>query len=339
LKILTCASYYYYGDSRGIEPQFYYLCRVPETMGHVVDVFDYWTAFKISPEHMRRQFLALVRGGGYDAVFIATHRDEFDRETLAEAARFCPVIGWNSDDEDRWETYSRAQCAWYTFMVTNSPIVYEANRNAFPNLLHAQWASTGFWDGRDVAKDIDISFVGMIYGTRAEQVRELSRTAGLVAYGKGVPPRVPAGTGALAPLKRRVAQTLVDFVFRKFPALPQDGTLNFDQVNALWNRSRVSFTPLESNRGKTMQIKSRVFDMGLSGTLMIAPKGAGIEQYYEPGKEFVEFDDIADFAGKAKYYCAHETERRRIADGYARRTEAEHLWRHRIAAVLRGAGL
>jgi hypothetical protein len=339
LKILTCTSYYYYGDSRGIEPQYYYLRKVPQTMGHDVDFFDYKTSFQISPEHMRRQFLTLLKGGGYDVAFIATSSDEFDEETLAAARRLCPIVAWNSDDEDRWESYSRHCAGWYTFMVTNSPDVYAAKREAFPNLLHAQWASTGFWDGQRVAKDIDVSFVGQIYGTRAAQVSALSRVVGLRAYGKGVSPQVDLARPGMTLWRKRIAQGMIDFLFERFPTLMQDGTLNFDQVNALWNRSRISFTPLESSRGGVMQIKSRVFDMGLSGSLMIASEGAGLAQYYEPGKEFVEFSDIADFTDKARYYCRHEPERQRIADAYAKRTRAEHLWEYRIKAVLRDIGV
>src|SRR4051794_37204444 len=99
MRILTTSFYYYYGDTRGIEPQFYYLCKVPQSMGHEVDFLDYPTAAKVSIENMRRLFLNLVRGGKYDAVFIATHKDEFDEETLAEARKHAAIIAWNSDDE------------------------------------------------------------------------------------------------------------------------------------------------------------------------------------------------------------------------------------------------
>ena len=39
MKLLVAARYFYYGDSNGIEPQFYYLAKVPEVMGHEVDYF------------------------------------------------------------------------------------------------------------------------------------------------------------------------------------------------------------------------------------------------------------------------------------------------------------
>ncbi len=340
MRFLACTYYYYYDDPNGVEPQFYYLCRVPQSMGHEVDFFDWRTLCHVGVEQMRSQFLTMVRGGNYDAVFIATHLEEFDEVTLSEARRHCPIIAFNSDDEDRWDSYSSKRVSWYSFMVTNSPTVYNLNQTRHANLLHAQWACCGFWDGRQKQKDIDVSFVGQIYGKRMVQVEELRRTAGLRSFGKGIAPRV----GEIAPgtscVKLFIGQTLTNFLHKRLPDVFRSSTISFEQVNSLWNRTRVSFTPLESSRGgDVFQIKSRVFDMGLSGTLMIAPKAAPIEQYFEPGKEYVQYDDLQDFAEKARYYCSHENERQKIATAYSDRVLAEHMWSHRINHVLHSAGL
>jgi spore maturation protein CgeB len=324
MRILTTSFYYYYNDTRGVEPQFYYLFKVPEAMGHDVDFFDYQTAARISPAHMRRLFLTLLRGGKYEAVFLATHRDEFDEETLAEARKIAPIIAWNSDDEWRWNDYSSKRASWYTWMVTNSPDIYERERRTHANLLHAQWACTGFWNGADIAKDIDFSFAGMLYGTRKEQVLALHQRAGLIPFGMG-------------------AQELK---LPSSPTLPEDlrdpklqTTIPFETINTLWNRSRISFTPLDSSNGTARQIKSRIFDMGLSRTLMLAHRAPHLDDYYEPGKEYIPFDTLDECADKARWYLAHESERRAIGETYARRTQAHHMWHQRIDHILRSTGL
>ncbi len=340
MKLLVCTSYYYYGNPRGLEPQFYYMYKVPVSMGFTADFFDYFTAAAVGVEQMRRVFLATVRGGGYDAVFIATHRDEFDAETLAEAGRVCPIIAWNSDDEWRWESYSKQQAPWYTFMVTNSPNIYAQHKAAVPNLLHAQWACSGFWDGRNTRKDIDFSFMGQVYGSRAAQIRWLGRHASLQAYGKGTRHYIHPNAGKEAPLKQ--AQRLVQRAILKY-ALPsiadEVSVLSLDQVNAIWNRSKVSFTPLDSSQQNVRQIKGRVFEMGLSGTLMLAHTAPYLNTYYEPGKEYVPFETLEECAEKARFYLKHETARANIAAAYARRTETEHMWHHRITHVLKAAGI
>jgi spore maturation protein CgeB len=340
MKILVCTSYYYYGNPRGVEPQFYYLYKVPESLGYTVDFFDYQTAATIGLKQMRRTFLAILEGSNYDAVFIATRKDEFDQETLSEAMKYSTIIGWNSDDEWRWKNYSKKRADWYTFMVTNSPEVYKENKQFFPNLLHAQWACTGFWDGRKTPKDINFGFAGQVYGSRASQIKWLARHAGLQAFGKGtgnipVPPQRRNSLRTIA--KRSLLRTISNFVL---PRISEDlSILNFEQINTLWNRSKISFTPLESSQGNVLQIKSRVFDMGLSGTLMLARPAPNLNNYYEPGKEFVQFEDLKDCAEKAKFYLKNEAARRQIAEAYRKRTKSEHLWKHRIHYVLKEAGL
>ncbi|MBU6300865.1 MAG: glycosyltransferase [Verrucomicrobia bacterium] len=341
MRLLVTSFYHYDGDSNGIEPQFYYLCKVPEMMGHTVDFFDFNYMMKSGVEPMRRLFLSMVRGGSYDAVFIATHRNEFDQETLAEAKKHSAIIAWNSDDEFKWDSYSRERVSWYTYMVTNSATVYRDQKAAHPNLLHAQWACTGFWDGLSTSKDIDFSFVGHAYGPRRDQIRHLKHSAGLQAFGRGtgrVPDPYSDQTGPKIALKR--------WFWRMTPKslLPHDlvehlSTISFDAVNHLWNRSRISFTPLDSSSGNVLQIKSRIFDQGLSGSLMLAHQAPTLNDYYEPEKEYVPFDSMEECADKARFYLRNESSRRKIVEAYAARTRSEHLWSHRIARVLRDAGL
>lgn len=337
MKLLVCTSYYYYGNPRGIEPQFYYLCKVPESLGYTVDFFAYRHAARIDVEQTRRVFLSIVRGGKYDAVFVATHRDEFDQETLAKAKKFCPIIAWNSDDEWRWDNHSKERVGWYTYMVTNSPEVYENNKGSFPNLLHAQWACTGFWDGRKTKKDIDFSFVGQVYGSRAQQIRWLSRHTGLQAFGRGAGNYPLQETNLFRSIAKRTLLRMISYVS---PGIAEDlSTITFERVNMLWNRSKISFTPLDSSEGNVRQIKSRVFDMGLSGTLMLAQHAPHLDRYYEPGKEYVPFENLEDCAEKARFYLKNERARRKIAEAYAERTEADHLWKYRIQHILKEVGI
>jgi hypothetical protein len=54
-------------------------------------------------------------------------------------------------------------------------------------------------------------------------------------------------------------------------------------------------------------VKGRVFEMGLSGTMMLTQRSPDIERFYEPGKEFVAYESIEDCAEKAKFYLRNET--------------------------------
>jgi len=316
-------------------------------MGIDADFFDYHASKKIGLDQMKRILLTLVKGGKYDVVFIATHKDEFDEETLNKAKRYSTIIAWNSDDEWRWETYSKHRVGWYTFMVTNSPEVFEKEKSSYGNLIQAQWACTSFWDGEKVRKDIDFSFAGRVYGERKRQLSYLKSKMAIITYGYGTGNRlkdktIPTDEGNNpGGIKGIFKNILLKYTPTKVINIYNENfdIINFEQVNKIWNRTKISFTPLDSSKGNVRQIKSRVFDMGLSRTLMLAHKAPYIDNYYEPQKEFVVFDTLGECVDKAKYYLRNESERKKISEAYARRTLAEHLWKHRIEHVLREAGL
>ena len=113
----------------------------------------------------------------------------------------------------------------------------------------------------------------------------------------------------------------------------------FETMHDIWNRSRISYTPMECIGADVLQIKARTFEQGLSGTMMICRQSPDLERYYEPGKEFVPFDGFDDCAEKVRWYLGHESERARIARAYHDRTRAEHMWSHRFAKIFAEAGL
>src|SRR6266545_2907316 len=93
------------------------------------------------------------------------------------------------------------------------------------------------------------------------------------------------------------------------------------QVHEIWNRSRISYSPMEAaGNPAILQIKGRMFEHGLSGTMPICRRSPNLEMYYEPGKELVAFEDLDDCVDKVKFYLAHESERARIARAYHDRT-------------------
>jgi len=91
--------------------------------------------------------------------------------------------------------------------------------------------------------------------------------------------------------------------------------------------------------GEVLSIKSRTFDMGLSGTLMLNEHSPNLERYYELGRECVTFESLEDCAEKAIWYLAHEKERAKIAQSYRHRTVREHLWQNRYSQLFSQMGL
>jgi hypothetical protein len=297
-------------------------------LGHEVAHFDHdEISRRMGPDACGEQFVRTVREDGYDVVLYQTAgRDHMPRESIREAGRFAPIVAWNSDDDWQWESYTSLLAPYFTFMVTTYPHVFEANRARMSNLRLSQWGCYDRLADFEHRKDLPFSFVGRVYGGRYADCRFLRRKAGLRVFGNG---------------SRLVALGIPPFRgCSRIPGLMGPPILDYADVNAVWNRTRVSYTPLGSSADpRLFQVKGRVFQMGLSGTLMLCDSHPEIKRYYEPGKEYVTFCDLADCAEKARYYLSHETERVRIALAYRDRTRAEHLWQHRFTRLFEDIGV
>jgi spore maturation protein CgeB len=331
MKILSVVSKKFYGRSDAVEPMYLEFTEPLIEIGHEVEHFDHADLRRqIGLDGCGEQFVERVKTGCYDVVLYQTGgQDWMAREAIGEAKRYTPVIAWNSDDDWQWASYTRQMGPYFTFMVTTYPHIYEENKNAHPNIKLSQWACYDRFADFNRVKDLDFTFVGQVYTSRVRECSYLRSRAGLQVFGR-YSARINFAWLDL-PGIRRVVWRLLDYF---------DKAINFREVNDLWNRSRISYTPLKSGPDpKSLQIKSRVFEMGLSGTMMLCEYNPTLLQYYEPGKEFVTFQNLDDCADKAKYYLAHEDERARIAKAYHDRTKSEHLWQHRFKQLFNSLGL
>jgi len=332
MRILSVVSKNYYGLDGAVEPMYFEFTDPLLDMGHEVDTFDHHLI--CSQQGMvgcGERFVEKVSKGNYDVAFYQTGGGEaMTREAIREAGAYAPIVAWNSDDDWMWESHTRYLSKHFTFMVTTYPHIYEANREKHPNLRLSQWGCYDRFADFNRPKDLDFTFAGLFYGPRARFCRCLSRNAGLRVFGPG------AGM-VKHPLLFRLRR--VGNILRKVPAL-YGKAIAFEQVNAIWNRSKISYCPMEASvNPELLQIKSRAFEMGLSGTVMICRHSPRLEQYYEPEKEFIPFYDIGDCIEKVKHYLKHDRDRTRVAKAYYERTRAEHLWQHRFAQLFRDIGL
>lgn len=301
-------------------------------MGHSSHLFNTSAWHPVDYPWMRERLLEVVRGRGYDVVIILTSLEEFTPDVLDELKRHTVSVAWNSDDDWRWDDYTSRLCPHFTYMVTTYRHIYEENRPHHPNLLLSQWACVGTYDGFETLKDIPVSFVGKRYGARAEQIRALRKEGRVVAYGTGFGGAEGDSGGLKWPLRRWVAS--------RFRLELVEQPLAFPAINEIWNRTRISFTPLEASTGDgRLQIKSRAFDMGMSGTLMLCNRNPALEEFYEPGVEYEDYADMEECRDKVRFYLRNESARRRIARAYYERTRKQHLWKHRFAKLFQEIGI
>jgi hypothetical protein len=333
MKILSCVTKGYYGRSNAVEPMYIAFTRPLRALGHDVDHFDHYRLPKeIGYAATAERFLETVRNGGYDAVLYQTACQEarYVGEAVREAGRHAPTIAWNSDDDFAWEGQTSLLAPYFTFMFTTYPHIYEQNRARHPNLRLSQWGCfDGFGDFQR-RKDLDFTFAGQMYVSRAPAARYLAKRAGLRVYG--------FMSGMVRTPSFLYWPGIRKLTFRLPSVYGQ--AIQYSEINDIWNRSRISYTPMEASvDANVLQIKSRTFEQGLSGTLMICRQSPNLDRYYEPGKEFVAFGDLDDCVDKVRHYLRHEGDCARIAKAYHDRTRAEHMWTHRFEKMFEDAGL
>lgn len=326
MRILSVMRKGYYGSSVAVEPMYLYFTIPLEAMGHQVETFDHYESNRrYGKTACTEKLVDRIRAGNYDVVFYQTDGSSLiDTTALTDLAAKTCIAAWNSDDDWQWET-TRQLADHFTFMITTYPHIYEQNRQQYPNLLLSQWACLGTYSDFSHQKDIPFSFAGAMYAVRNRACRYLKRRAGLKCFGRG----------------SRLVNLGLPYVRGMFRLTwLTGGPIHFKEINDIWNRSRVSYTPMAGGpQGQVLSIKSRTFDMGLSGSLMLCEFSPNLERYYEPGREFVAFEGLEDCADKAQWYLAHEAERARIAAAYHERTSKEHLWPHRFNALFKEMGL
>jgi len=326
MRILSVVRKGYYGSKAALEPMYLYLTVPLREMGHEVETFDHYDeARHLSKEQRTDLLIQKIQGGQFDlVVYTATGTEPIEVEAIGHLSKKVCIVAWNSDDDWQWLA-TRLIAHHFTFMVTTYPHVYDQNRQQYPNLLLSQWACLGTMSDYSRPKDIGFSFAGATYRIRNSQCRYLRRKAGLVCFGHGsrmVNLGLPYVKGA-----------------SRVPGL-MGPPVSFEAINDVWNRTRVSYCPMAGGpRGDVMSIKSRTFDMGLSGTLMLCEHSPNLERYYEPGKECITFGNLEDCAEKASWYLSHELERARIARNYRDRTLKEHLWKHRFSDLFYQVGV
>jgi hypothetical protein len=353
----------YYGDPVAVNPNYIYFVELLRGMGHDVVFYDHVEQARLSKDAMNDAFLSLVRGGRFDAVFVEMLSDEFFPEVLDQAAELAVTVAFNSDDDFRWLEYSQQWYPHFRHTVTTYRHIYEHFSPTHPNLILSPWASGGIYDGIDAPKDIDISFVGGVHAERAAAIERIKRRVPLEAYGHGT-----GRAGATALGLWRIAGNRLRGGHGTREALRQwvsgrmgldTSGLSFEAVNQLWNRSRISWTPLDLGASQhetklrmtrelglestdrrspwttKYQVKGRVFELGMTGTIMLCDRNPMIDEYYTRGVEYDDFETTDEFVEKAQFYLSHENVRARMAHAYHDRTQAEHLWQHRFEAIFR----
>lgn len=77
----------------------------------------------------------------------------------------------------------------------------------------------------------------------------------------------------------------------------------------------------------------RLFEATGSGTCLMTDNQENLSELFEPDKEIIAYDSVAECIEKINYLLEHEDERKKIAQAGQKRTLSEHLLQHRCEHI------
>ncbi len=316
MKVLCVLSKYAYGrPERGENYDYVHFVPAFARMGCEVDVFDSGDRSRYHDfAALNADLLQRVVEFRPDIIFCVLMHYEVWSETLDLIRANSPalIVNWGTDDSWKFFQASRFFARHVDLHVTTDLAAKErASSLGLDNVFLSQWAASGaaLAEPRS-AKECryDVSFVGSIYGYRAEWIAALRRSGVVVSsFGHGT------------------EHGVVDAA--DIPGIYRDSriSLNFSGSGQSYGKDK------ERNR----QIKARTFEVPGSGGFLLTETARGLDRYFALGKEISTFFSPDELVERVKYFLANPDERDHVARSGFARTRVDHTYEARFADILK----
>jgi len=304
---------------RGENYDYIHFVAAFEHMGHEVGFFD--TGDRSLYRDFAELNLALIEHVANwrpDVIFCVLMHYEVWSETLDLIRTKSPalVVNWGTDDSWKFVQASRFFAEHVDLHVTTDQATADAAPSQrLDNVLLSQWAASAAASAEpcpSLSYSYDVSFVGSMYGYRAEWIAELQASGIQVScFGHGT----------------------------------ENGVVSAAEIPKIYRTSRISlnFSGAGQNPGGVglhdkRQIKARTFEVPGAGGFLLTEIAPGLERYFSIGREVVAFESPSELVDRVRYYLDHPDERDAVVRaGYAR-TIAEHTYAQRISKILEKLG-
>lgn len=366
MRILYVASKFDYGrPERGLSFEHYNFFDTLQHMGHDLVYFDFMSIERgRGRAGMNRRLLDVARKEHPDLMFTVLYKDQLDPAVIRDISNSSGTVtlNWFCDDDWRFETFSRYWAPCFNWVVTTSAgALPKYAAMGYGNVIKSQWACNhNLYRRIDGPLRFNVTFVGQSHGPRRAAIEALRRRGlDIKAWGTGWPSlRLEQGE-----MIKVFCSSKINLNFSNVP----DGRAGaiVSSLEAVWSRFqprgtvgrgaadavRWTVRNLRRLRGAGVrhsapdagwsdgQIKGRNFEVPGCGGFLLTSRAAGLEQYYELGREVACFESVPDLLEKAQYYLAHEKERAAIAEAGYRRTYREHTYEQRLNAIFQRIGL
>ena len=216
---------------------------------------------------------------------------------------FGPVIAWMCDDVWRYESFGKPWAEVADLIVTTDPAAALAYGD---KAILSNWACRPEWENlaHSIPQALSTGFQGQLYRDRRDRLSALERV---------LPVPLDVNDTAEAYLEPREY---------------------FEGIA----RNAFSLCLTGSSHGPA-QMKSRLFEPQLFGSILVTEPVPGLETYWEPGVECLTFNDPEEARRRIGQLRESFAERMTMAGRARKRLLAEHTYQKRFAAVFDRLGV
>lgn len=258
----------------------------------IFDPRDFY--FKYGKEKMNSKFVYLIEKEKPDMIFLTMIYDEFYFDTFRKIKEISPktkIVNFFSDDEWRFDSYSKYFSPFIDVCLTSFPEAYEKSLSlGLKNFYLMPYScNTEVFFKLKEDKFYDVSFIGRPTDERAESIRFLINNGVKISiWGKGWD-TFKGGK---------------DFN-GYYKGIAED-------ANLIYNQSKIVLTFLQDDLNKPIQIKGRITEVAGSGAFQLITKNPYTRLILNE-KETDYFESYSDLLKKVKYYLKNEKEREKKA--------------------------
>ncbi len=235
-------------------------------------------------------------------VFYFHYVDVVDHEIWKKISSFPDIstIIWLADDDWRHDETKDLEKNFNLIVTTWSDGV-KIRQGTDKNVFLSQWGCNHFYyKNLHIERDIDVAFIGQLYGTRKEYIDYLIDSGiNVKTYGFGT----------------------------------EGGRLNQFEMIEIMNRAKIILNFSASSQKRTKQIKGRIFEAAGCGAMVLSDYVDGIEKYFVPDKEITLFKTKEEMKEKILFYLNHEDELIKISHAGEQRILKDHTIYKRLSEI------
>lgn len=291
-------------------------------LGHEVISF-YWDKYLHDVDSLQKALLLKAEEIKPDLIFFMLFQDQFKKETLLKLKSQFHTVNWFGDDSWRFDNFTKDYANLFTTCITTDKFsVDKYHALGQQRVINSQWAviPTQPPKNLNIKYEYDVSFVGGFNYTRDWFVKTLqSKGIKVATFGFGW----------------------------------ENGPISLEKMNDIFLKSKINLNLSNSKcydiryvlshpiylahtiktKKNASQIKARHFEINYNGGFQLADYSAGLEDYFNLGKELVCYRDIDEAILLINYYLKHSDEREEIKNKGFLRACNEHTYIHRFKEI------